>query len=294
MSSYVLAGVDGSAESTAAARWAAAEAVRRGLALRLVHARTWLDDIHGDPGQPADVRALTSRMLSDTRQAVLDAHPGLEVGAELIGDTDAVEPLAATLASAASGAELLVLGSRGLGGFAGLLVGSVGLAVAGRCEVPAVFVRAGEAERPGRPDRPEVVVGVDTREPSREVVEFAFREAARRGTVLRAVHGWEPPAVWGYAGGVSPLTEAEQFRVIERELLSVALADWREKFPEVEVVEDTRIGTGSSALVEASADACLVVVGRRRRPHHAGLRLGPVAHAVLHHSQAPVVIVPHD
>ncbi|MFE7191926.1 universal stress protein [Kitasatospora sp. NPDC057541] len=294
MNSYVLAGVDGSSESTAAARWAAAEAVRRGLALRLVHVRTWLDDTHGDPGQPGDVRALTSRMLSDTRQAVLDAHPGLEVGAELIGDTDAVEPLASALAGAAGGAELLVLGSRGLGGFTGLLVGSVGLAVAGRCEVPSVFVRAGGSERPGGSGRPEVVVGVDTRAPSREVVEFAFREAARRGTVLRAVHGWEPPPVWGYAGWVPPLAEAEQFRAIERELLTVALADRREEFPEVEVVEDCRIGTGSSALVEASAEASVVVVGRRRHPHRAGLRLGPVAHAVLHHAQAPVVIVPHD
>ncbi|MER7753664.1 universal stress protein [Kitasatospora sp. NPDC097643] len=294
MSTYVLAGIDGSPESTAAARWAAAEAVRHGLTLRLVHARTWLDDIHADPAQPADVRALTTRMLSDAERAVLDAHPGLEVRTELIEGGEPVVALAEALNEAASGAELLVLGSRGLGGFAGLLVGSVGLAVAGRCEVPAVFVRAGESERPGGPDRPEVVVGVDTRATSPEVVEFAFHQAARRGAVLRAVHGWEPPPVWGYAGWVPPLAEAEQFRAIEGELLTGALIGWREKFPEVEVVEDVRIGTGASALVDASTDASVVVVGRRRRPHHAGLRLGPVAHAVLHHAQAPVAVVPHD
>ncbi|MGW7444071.1 universal stress protein [Kitasatospora sp. NPDC054795] len=290
MSTYVLAGVDGSPESTTAARWAAAEAVRRGLTLRLVHAQTWLDYIHAGPGEPADVLALTTRMLSDARKAVLDPHPNLEVRTELIGG---VEPGNA-LAEAASDAELLVLGSRGLGGFAGLLVGSVGLAVAGRCEVPAVFVRAGESERPGGPDRPEVVVGVDIRDPSPEVVEFAFHEAALRGAVLRAVHGWEPPPVRGYAGWVPPLAEAERFRAIEDGLLTEALTGWREKFPEVEVVEDSRIGTGSSALVDASTDASVVVVGRRRRPHHAGLRLGPVAHAVLHHAQAPVAVVPHD
>ncbi|MFD0275630.1 universal stress protein [Kitasatospora sp. NPDC127111] len=290
MNTYVLAGVDGSAESTAAARWAAAEAVRRGLTLRLVHARTWLDDVHADPGRPADVRALTVRLLSDAERAVLDAYPGLEIRTELIGGAEPIE----ALTGAASDAALLVLGSRGLGGFTGLLVGSVGLAVAGRCEVPAVFVRAGESERPGGPGRPEVVVGVDTRSPSPEVVEFAFREAARRGAVLRAVHGWEPPPVWGYPGWVPPLAEAEQFRAIEGELLGEALTGWREKFPDVEVVEDSRTGTGSSALVEVSSGAAVVVIGRRRRPHHVGMRLGPVAHAVLHHAHAPVTVVPHD
>ncbi|WNM43372.1 oleate hydratase [Kitasatospora sp. CM 4170] len=97
-----------------------------------------------------------------------------------------------------------------------------------------------------------------------------------------------------YITSVPPLAEAEQFRAIEGELLTEALTGWREKFPEVEVVEDSRIGTGSSALVDASTDASVVVVGRRRRPHHVGLRLGPVPHAVLHHAQAPVAVVPHD
>ncbi|MGW2402740.1 universal stress protein [Kitasatospora sp. NPDC001664] len=290
MTQYLLAGVDGSPESTAAARWAADEAARRRVGLRLVHAQTWLDDVHADQVRPTDVRGLTRRMLDDARQEVLAAHPGLEVRAELVGDGEPTD----ALVEAATAAELLVLGSRGLGGFRGLLVGSFGLAVAARCEVPTVLVRATGAEGTGRPDRTEVVLGVDTRSPSDEVVDFAFQQAARLGATLRAVHGWTPPPVWGYAGWVPPMAEAEQFRAIEAELLAEALAGRREKYPEVTVVEDCRIGTGSSVLVDVSAGAALVVVGRRRRRHEVGMRLGPIAHAVLHHAEAPVAVVPHD
>ncbi|MEW2487728.1 universal stress protein [Streptomyces sp. NPDC048411] len=290
MSKYVLAGVDGSAESTAAAQWAADEAVRHGVGLRLVHAWTWQDNLHGDPDQPADVRALTLRMLTDAAQEVRQAHPGLDVHAEVL---DGDEP-AVTLLGAATDAGSLVVGSLGLGRFRGLLVGSVGLAVAARCDVPVVLVRAAQSEPVTGPGASEVVLGIDTRAPADDVIEFAFRQAASRGLVLRAVHGWAPPPVWGYAGWVTPQFEAEQFQAIEAELLSQALTTWREKYPEVEVVEDSRIGSSAGAVVDASGDAALVVVGRRRRRHHLGLRLGAVAHAVLQHAQAPVAVVPHD
>ncbi|MEU6972020.1 universal stress protein [Kitasatospora aureofaciens] len=291
MRKFVLAGIDGSAESTAAAQWAADEAVRRGHALRLVHAWTWEDDVHADPGQPAQVRALTERMLADAARQVRSAHPGLEVHTGLLPGH---EPTASLLAAAAE-SELLAVGSLGLGGFEGLLVGSVGLNAAARCDVPVVLVRAAaQTQQAGARDAAEVVVGIDTRAPADEVVDFAFQEAAARGTVLRAVHGWTPPAVWGYAGWVAPRIETEQFRAIEDELLSQALSMWRDKYPDVAVVEDSRIVGGAGAVVDASGDAALVVVGRHRRRHHLGLRLGPVAHAVIHHAQAPVAVVPHD
>ncbi|MFJ9843438.1 universal stress protein [Kitasatospora sp. NPDC101155] len=290
MADYLLAAIDGSEESIAAARWAADEATRHGMPLRLVHAQTWLDDIHADSGQPADVRALTTRMLSDAKRAVENTHPGLEIRAELVGGGEPVD----VLVDAAADARMLVLGSRGLGGFGGLMVGSIGLAVTARSDVPTVLVRSDETDRRTGPDGPEVVVGVDTREAAADVIDFAFREAARRGAVLRAVHGWTPPPVWGYAGWVPPQPETEQFRAIEDELLTLAMTGWQEKYPEVTVIQDSRIGSGAAILVDACADADLVVVGRRRRPHHAGMRLGPVAHTVLHHAQAPVAVVPHD
>ncbi|MEU1289871.1 universal stress protein [Kitasatospora sp. NPDC005856] len=290
MSKYILAGIDGSAESTAAAQWAADEAVRRGHALRLVHAWTWEDDVHAGPGQPDDVRALTERLLADAAQQVCSAHPGLEVHTGLLPGH---EPTASLLAAAAE-SELLAVGSLGLGGFEGLLVGSVGLNAAARCDVPVVLVRAAQTQQADARDAAEVAVGIDTRAPADEVIDFAFQEAAARGTVLRAVHGWTPPAVWGYAGWVAPQVETERFRTIEDELLSQVLGVWRDKYPHVAVIEDSRIGSSAGAVVDASRDSALVVVGRHRRRHHLGLRLGPTAHAVIHHAQAPVAVVPHD
>ncbi|MFF0295327.1 universal stress protein [Kitasatospora sp. NPDC004614] len=287
MSRYILAGTDGSAESIAAARWAADEAVRQGHALRIVHAWTFEDDIHAAPDQPAEVRALTERMLADAAEQVRATHPGLEVHTGLLTDDAPV----ASLVAAAAESELLVLGSLGLGGFEGLLVGSIGLGAAARCEAPVVLVRAERADGAGR--RAEVVLAVDTREPAAEVVDFAFQQAAARGAVLRAVHGWTPPPVWGYAGWVTPQFETEQFRALEAGLLREALGAWRAKYPDVEVVEDSRIGSGAGAVVDAAGDAALVVVGRRRR-HRLGAHLGPVAHAVIHHAQAPVAVVPHN
>ncbi|MFD0531809.1 universal stress protein [Kitasatospora arboriphila] len=131
-----------------------------------------------------------------------------------------------------------------------------------RSEAPTVLVRSAGAQDGPHPEGTAVVVGVDTRSPSPEVLEFAFREAARRGLVLRAVHGWTPPPVWGYAGGVAPQVEADQFRAVEAELLDEALVGWREKYPEVTVLQDCRIAGGAQAVVDTAADAALVVVGR--------------------------------
>ncbi|GAA4882772.1 universal stress protein [Kitasatospora terrestris] len=292
MGAYVLAGLDGSVESTTAAGWAADQAVRRRLALRLVHVETWLDDAHAGASVPADVRTLTTRMLTRTQDALRAAHPGLEVRADLLGGGPVVDVLVD--AATDPEAELLVLGSRGIGGFEGLVVGSVGLGVTARSPIPTALVRAHGAGHLPDPDGAPVVLGVDTRAPSAEVIEYAFREAARRGALLRAVHGWTPPPVWGYAGWVAPQAETEEFRLIEAELLSDALAGWREKFPEVAVVECSQLATGAQALVDQSSDAGVVVVGRRLRHLPLGPRLGPVGHAVLHHAHAPVLVVPHD
>ncbi|MET8546621.1 universal stress protein [Kitasatospora sp. NPDC004799] len=98
--------------------------------------------------------------------------------------------------------------------------------------------------------------------------------------------------MFGYAGGAVPAAELAQLEALEAKLLSLALAGPREQHPDVEVVEDVRLGA-ARALVEASAGAALVVVGRGRRPIEFGPRLGRVAHAVLHHAEAPVAVVPH-
>ncbi|MFI9363353.1 universal stress protein [Kitasatospora sp. NPDC053057] len=285
MTSTVVAGVDGSPASTAAAQWAAEEARRRGATLRLVHAWPWLTDGVSSFAESDDLPAAAQRILAEAADTIREPHPELTVHTDAVLDA----PVDGLVAAAAE-ADLLVLGSRGRGGFTGLLLGSVSMAVAGRSDTPVVVVRETGA---GHEPSGEVVVGVDAHTPEEAVLAFAFREAALRGARVRAVHGWDLPPLFGYAGGAVPAGEIEQLEALEAKLLTLALAGQREQHPAVEVVEDVRLGA-ARGLVETSAGAALVVVGRRHRPIEIGPRLGRVAHAALHHAEAPVAVVPHD
>ncbi|MER7752558.1 universal stress protein [Kitasatospora sp. NPDC097643] len=285
----VLTGVDGSPESTAAAHWAAGEALRRGAELRLVHAWPWLTDGRAAFAEADAPPEAALRTLAEAADAVRAQHPGLAVHTDVVLDA----PVDGLIAAAVD-AELLVVGSRGLGGFSGLLLGSVGMAAAARSEVPVVVVRAEPTEEDAAEAAgvPEVVVGVDAHAPDDAVLAFAFQEAGLRRARLRAVSGWDLPPAFGYAGWIPPGAEIAQLEALEAKLLSLAVAERRERHPEVEVVEEVRPGP-ARAVVEAAAGAQLVVVGRRRRPVEIGPRLGRVAHAVLHHAPAPVAVVPH-
>ncbi|MFI5688033.1 universal stress protein [Streptomyces sp. NPDC051636] len=302
MSRTITVGLDGSSESRAAAEWAAREARLRGLPLRLVH--VW----EPAPAPMAQAPLLgaetqqqwTERIPHETAEGLRLRHPGLEVVAEQRDGS----PGEMLLAAAAEEAELLVLGSRGLSGIGGFLVGSVGLAVVAHAERPVVLVRAGEqaadehetdpagipsAATPYRP----VVLGVDTADPDEAVFAFAFEEAARRETAVRAVHAWTMPPYYVYGLAADPAFGAEIAKQ-ENAALSEVLRPWRQKYPSVEVVEDCGGASASVHLVAASREASLVVVGRRTRPAPFGPRIGPVTHAVLHHATAPVAVVPHD
>ncbi|WP_030270349.1 universal stress protein [Streptomyces sp. NRRL B-24484] len=293
MTRWVLTGADGSPRSRAAVHWAAEEAVRRGAGLRIVHALGRPDAEYAHDSLAAELRPAALRALAGTAEEVRRARPGLTVETAAV-DEDPVD----ALLTAAAGEELLVLGSRGIGGFTGLLVGSVGLAVAARVDVPVVLVRADAPTGPqdgGRRARGEIVVGVDGRHGPDAVLDFAFAEAARRGARVRAVHGWDLVPAWTAAGWVPPQVDVAVQEATEQAVLAKALAGARAAHPDIAVVAETRVGGAAHAVVAASARADLVVVGRRERDHHPlGVRLGPVAHAVLHHSAAPVAVVPHD
>ncbi|MCX4683768.1 universal stress protein [Kitasatospora purpeofusca] len=302
MTPAVLAGVDGSPESTVAAHWAAGEALRRGAPLRLLHAWPWLTDGRASFADPEDLPVAAQRMLAAVAEEVGHRHPGLTVQTDVVLDAAVDGLVAATEATEASeGAGLLVLGSRGLGGFKGLLVGSVSVAVAGRAAVPVVVVRQpgpetgaeSTGESAGKSGAvPEVVVGVDAGAPSDTVLDFAFREAELRGARVRAVHGWNLPAAFAVVGFLPSGTETAQLQAVEEKALAAALAGHRARYPHIEVVEQARLGAART-LVEDTEDAALLVVGRRRRPHDLAPRLGRTAHAVLHHARPPIAVVPH-
>ncbi|MBJ6647644.1 universal stress protein [Streptomyces sp. BSE7-9] len=282
----VTVGYDGSSESRAAAEWAAREALLRGLPLRLVNVREPIPGHIAESDLMADgtFRERAERLPREAGATLRARHPELEVVAEQIpGGPMEVLP------EVAKDADLLVLGSRGLSGIGGFLVGSVGMVVIAHTTAPVVLVRAATSAKAAGP----VVVGVDTDKPNGTVLAFAFEEAARRGAVLKAVHGWTVPPYYAYVLPAYPALAAELGEE-QSHVLTEVLRPWREKFPDVEVAEESRAGSAAVRIVDAARDASLVVVGRRIRRGPIGAHIGPVTHAVLHHATAPVAVVAHD
>lgn len=291
MTRAIAVGVDGSAESLAAADWAAVEAALRGAPLRIVHA--WLP-------QSTDVTLARS---GDEQVAAADAfvreavtrvsgrHPDLTIASEVVQATPVD-----TLLKEAERSEMLVLGSRGHGALIGFLLGSYGQQVIANAPGPVVSVRAGTGTEasPRSDGAGDVVVGQHGEpEDSETVLRFAFEAAAARGTAVRAVRAWTLPPLYSYNTGVLHVAdEAGGLEPLEQQALTRALAPWRERFPDVPVVEHVEIGSAGQVLLAATPDASLLVVGRRTRRSPVGTRIGSVAHAALHHAGCPVAVVP--
>ncbi|MFF0124951.1 universal stress protein [Streptomyces mirabilis] len=298
---HVAAGIDGSPEGLAAAHWAAREALRRGTALRLVHAWEWQP--RPAPTAPVDMsqRSWVEDILAQASDSMRAAHSGLQVSTHSVADA----PVEALLA-AAEEADLLVLGSHGISGVAGFLTGSVSQRVVARSPRPVVLVRAGECiadehfsavdgispdEIPETPYR-DVVLGLDTHRPCDELIEFAFDAARRRAAPLRVVHAFSGPSAYAAIDRLAPENDPD-LRAEHERAVAVTLRPWCQKFPAVAVTETVTEGRAAAELIHASAGAALLVVGRRVRQTRLGTHLGSVAHAVLHHAPCPVAVVPH-
>ncbi|WP_329445264.1 universal stress protein [Streptomyces canus] len=289
MTRPITAGIDGTEESIAARDWAAREAVRRDVALRVVHAWRFQPYEGIDAGDRDTQEGWARDAVGEAVRAVTGRHTGLDVSTEVVegGSVD-------VLVAAAADAELLVLGSRGHGPVVGFLLGSVGQQVIAEAARPVVLVRAGDqatAEASGR----EIVVGQEgDPEDSADVLRFAFETAAARGATVRAVRAWTLPPVFAYSpGSLKLLDEAGGLEPYEKKALASALQPWRERFPGVPVVEHIEMGSAGQVLLSMTARAQLMVVGRRARRTAVGSRIGSVAHGVLHHADCPVAVVPH-
>lgn len=286
MGRWVVAGTDGSPAATAAVEWAARDAVRHGSGLRIVHVREqWAGE--------APFRTLRSyhdsliehceEMLERAAGAARDAAPGVEVTTSLLeGD------LIQRLLRESEAADHVVIGSRGLGGFSELLLGSVGMGVAGHAASPVVVVRGDSVTRHGR-----IVVGVDGSEPSQAALAYAFREAEVGGAEVHAVQAWQPAPTSALVLGYG--TMVEEMLDVRAEISRRSLAPWRDRCPGVKVTESIVCGHPVGILCEASAEADLVVVGSRGHGPIVSAVFGSVSHGVLHHSQCPVAVVrPHQ
>ncbi|MHA6757989.1 universal stress protein [Streptacidiphilus sp. PAMC 29251] len=273
----VVVAVDGSPSSLLAVDWAADEAFRRGLGLRLVHAsvRERYEQGVEDDGDPDSERKLVQEMLFAAAERAEVRRPGLELATEVL----AAEPVTALL-ELLGPAPLLVLGSRGRGGFHGLLLGSVSLRVAAHATCPVIVVRA-VGEQSDRPRR-RVVLALGPHE-AVAATEFAVGEAVLRQADLHVVH-----ATAGHPAGAAALMDT----VVEHamELLDAATERQTGTF-RVQVVRRSAPRPPTGLLLHEAASAELVVVGAHRHPGHLGLQLGPVNHAMLLYAPCPVAVV---
>ena len=284
----VVAGTDGSPQSLRAVEWAAREAALRSAALRIVSVpllpprMAWRRAGHSGPDTVADaIRESAEQALASAAARVAEVEPDLAVDTALLP-----EPPARALTDAAAGAAMLVVGSRGAGGFAALILGSVGRYVATQAQCPVVVAREETTAAHN-----EIVVGIrDLDQPT--TIGFAFEEAKLRGARLRAVHAWHwfLPEI-RLPGKERPSSDVRHVTAEAAGWLAELLASWRQKYPGVEVVEDIVHAAPGRALAGASARADLVVLGRTSADA-AHPRTGTVTHAVLHHAHGPVAVIP--
>lgn len=278
MGSDVVVGYDQTPAGERALAEAAAEAVRRGAALTVVHA------LHPSPAtREAAAREVAAREVAEEgADRARASHPGLTVRARTHAG-----PAAAVLADQSAVADLLVVGHHGHGS---LRPGAIALRTVARAACPAMVVRGSE-HRP----RGTVVAAVDVGECAEELLDFAYTEAAARGARLKAVSA--RATLWprrydgedGRRGRSLTQAAARAEQALER-----MLEPWPQAYPGVVTDRELIEGSPTVFLTGATTYADLIVVGARRRTAgRRGRRVGAVAHTLLLHSDCPVAVVPH-
>lgn len=293
MEPVITVGLDGSSESLAAARWAAVEAERRHLSLRLLHAWPMAAPEPARVPAEADQNYWARQTLINAREEIRADHPDLTVVCDLVAD-DARD----ALLRAASQSEMTVLGSRGLEPVESYFLGDISLPVVARAERPVVLVRAEAPESeerrvPAPGTTGAVVVALKLHGPCGELLEFAFSTAAAAGVSLWAVHGRGVPTR-AYAPWDADQRVTEEVTRDARRRMSEVFRSWQEKFPQVDADESISVDSPAKVVVRAAEGAALLVLGRRRHRPVLSPRLGPVAQAAIHHARCPVAVVPHD
>jgi nucleotide-binding universal stress UspA family protein len=271
----IVVGYDGSEASGAAVRWAAVEARLRGVPLTVVHAWEVYVGAPAPMALPvADLKAAAERVLEEgvehARKEAPDVRGVLGRGGS-----------ATALIDAAREADLVVVGTRGHGGFAELVLGSTAATVASHARCPAVVVR----DEPD-PDGP-VVVGVDGSPASLAALAAGFAEAELRGAEVLAVLAW-PDVV---EADPAPLVDAGDLRGLAAQRLDDLVEPLQARHPGVPVRTEVVTGRPREVLLGAAADASLLIVGTRGHGGIRGMLLGSVSHAVLHHATCPVAVV---
>lgn len=284
----VVVAVDDLGTAADAVDWASAEAATRQSPLRIVHAvPSPLPDpycIAAATDNPFTARATAETVLRTAAARARFVASDIEVTTQALPGTPSH-----TLLAEATGAQLLVLGSRARHGLRGLLTRSVSLHVAAHAACPVVIIRPSQAaDAPGW-SPPRIVVGVDATESS-SALGFAFHAARQRGLPLFAVRAWTPDRPADLEGISGPTTLAE---LLAGRTLGRALERWRPAFPDVAVHATLVRGDPAHALISHSHRAAMLVIGTSGRGHLSGTMLGSVSQTVLQHGHSPVAVV-HD
>jgi nucleotide-binding universal stress UspA family protein len=292
----ILVGVDGSANSAAALRWALAEADLRHHRVTALFAWGYIP-----PGHAGEGRTFDADYGPADADAALAAAIEAAVGAEVAGDIErrVVCDLAPkSLLTVAGGADLLVVGARGVGGFRGLLLGSVSqqclhhatgpVAIIRSPESPDATAEADAAPREGASGR--IVVGVDDSDGARRALRWALEEGRLSHAAVDVVHAWQPPyfVPSPFAGmPIDPeIVEKHARAVLDR------MVDGQDTRHQPEPVERILVrGAAAPAILGTAPGADLVVLGSRGLGGFKGLLLGSVTHHVAHHIRCPLVVI---
>jgi nucleotide-binding universal stress UspA family protein len=275
----IVVGMDGSPTGEAALRWALGEAAVHDGSVTAVMAWSYLEQHHADGSEDFDPAYGEDDAREALRASVERASPAGHVEQRTICDL----PVDA-LVSASATADLLVVGARGLGGFKGLLLGSVSEQVLQHSACPVAVVRAG-AETP---TNGPVVVGIDSSERSLEAMRWAAAEATARQATLHVVHAWDVPALaMPVTTGVLSALRGNAQAVLDAALSDPALADTK--------VEGHLPCMGAAqAILECAADASLLVIGSRGAGRLRRTLLGSTSRQLAHHATCPIVVVRHE
>ncbi len=273
MADGIIVGYDGSSGSELALHWAAGEASDRRTTLTVCHA--WAPDDLALLMEPSLFDLARCQGEEIVQQGLSHAEPFAGPGG--VQPLLAAGPPARVLCEHSGTASMVVVGSRGRGRLAGLLLGSVAWQLAGHGQGRIVIVRGQARAANGVPG--PVVAGVDGSTASHAVLQFAAEEAA--------LHRVPVLAVCALADGQASLGGARQ---MEEEFSSL-LTGWEKQHPGVTVLRQVSQASPRTALLEAGTEAQMIIAGARGRGGIPSMTLGSAAAALLHYAHCPVGIV---
>ena len=277
----VVVAVDGSEASKNAVLWAANTATKRGIPLRIASSYTMPQFLYAEGMVPP--KELYEDLQNETAARIEEAR----VIAHTIAEGSPID----MLLELSHDVTMIVMGSRGMGGLSGMVMGSVSANVVSHAHCPVVVVRENNAVTADNKYGP-VVVGVDGSEVSGKATAYAFREAQARGAELVAIHTWmDMQAQTSLAGLAAAQAEWGEIEKEQGELLSERLEPFENEYPDVKVTRIIARDRPVRALADAAQGAQLVVVGSHGRGGFRGMLLGSTSRALLQSSPCPVMVV---